>query len=82
MARLLRMEYPETFYHVLSRSNPRQDIFYDDKNYREFLNVLGYMAERFTLEVQTYVLTRNQYHLLVRTKEANFSRAIQWLGGI
>jgi putative transposase len=74
------MEFPDTFYHVLSRGNERRDIFYDEEDYRKFLDVLRRMVERFALEVHTYVLMRNHYHLLVRTKEANLSRAIQWLG--
>ncbi len=32
------------------------------------------MAERFKLEVHVYVLIRNHYHLLIRTREANLSR--------
>ncbi len=38
------------------------------------------MVERFKLEVHAYVLMKNHYHLLIKTKEANLSRAIQWLG--
>jgi len=39
------------------------------------------MSERFGVEVAAYVLMGNHYHLVVRTPEANLSRAIQWLGG-
>jgi putative transposase len=80
MARPIRMDYPDTFYHVLSRGNERRDIFRDEKDYLKFLNIVGEMVERFQLEVYAYVLMRNHYHLLIRTKEANLSRAIQWLG--
>lgn len=80
MARPLRMAYPDTFYHVLSRGNERRDIFSDDKDYLKFLETLERMVERYQLEVHAYVLMKNHYHLLVRTKAANLSRAIQWLG--
>ncbi|MEW6327521.1 MAG: transposase [Thermodesulfobacteriota bacterium] len=80
MARPIRMDYPDTFYHVLSRGNEKRDIFYDERDYRKFLEIMGGMVERFKLEVHAYVLMKNHYHLLVRTKEANLSRAIQWLG--
>lgn len=80
MARSLRMDYPKTFYHVLSRGNEKRDIFYDEKDYLRFLDVLKKTVERFKLEVHAYVLMKNHYHLLIRTREANLSRAIQWLG--
>ena len=37
-------------------------------------------AERFSLGVYAYVLMGNHYHLLVRTRQAHLSAAIQWLG--
>ncbi|NWG04706.1 MAG: transposase [Syntrophaceae bacterium] len=80
MARPLRMDYPDTFYHVLSRGNEKRNIFYDGKDYLRFLEILGKMVERFNLEIHAYVLMKNHYHLLIRTREANLSRAIQWLG--
>ena len=80
MARPLRMDYPQTFYHVLSRGNERRDIFYNEGDYLRFLETLGRMVERFHLEVHAYVLMGTHYHLLVRTNEANLSRSIQWLG--
>ncbi|NIS67608.1 MAG: hypothetical protein GTO12_01260 [Proteobacteria bacterium] len=47
MARALRMDYPDTWYHVLSRGNERRDIFYDERDYRKFLDSVGRMGERF-----------------------------------
>jgi putative transposase len=79
MARPVRIDYPDTFYHVLSRGNERKEIFRDEKDYLRFLQTLGKMVDRFGVEVHAYVLMKNHFHLLVRTKEANLSRAIQWL---
>ena len=80
MARSLRIDFPETFYHVLSRGNERREIFSADADYKKFLDLIGRMAEKFGLEVHAYVLMNNHYHLLVKTNKANLSRAIQWLG--
>jgi putative transposase len=74
------MDYPDSFYHVLSRGNERKEIFRDEKDYLRFLDTLGKMVDRFKLEVHAYVLMRNHFHLLIQTKESNLSRAIQWLG--
>jgi len=59
MGRPLRMDYPDTFYHVLSRGNEKRDIFYDAQDYLKFLDTLGKMVERFKLEVHAYVLMRD-----------------------
>lgn len=80
MARPIRLDYPDTFYHVLSRGNERRDIFYEEKDYLKLLAIIAKMVERFNIEVHAYVLLKNHYHLLIRTKDANLSRAIQWLG--
>jgi putative transposase len=80
MARAIRMDYPETYYHVLSRGNEKKEIFLDKGDYLKFLALLGKLAARFHLEIHAYVLMANHYHLLLRTKEANLSSAIQWLG--
>ena len=80
MARYIRLDYPGTFYHVLSRGNEKREIFHDHRDCARFLDTVDEMVERFKLEVHAFVLMRNHYHLLVRTREANLSRAIQWLG--
>jgi REP element-mobilizing transposase RayT len=74
------MNYPGTFYHVLSRGNEKREIFRDKSDYLRFLEKTGQMVERFKMEVHAYVLMKNHYHLLIHTQEANLSRAIQWLG--
>lgn len=80
MARPLRIDQEDTFYHVLNRGNERRVIFRDDRDREGFLDRLGRCSQRFSLGVYAYVLMGNHYHLLVRTSEANLSAAIQWLG--
>lgn len=80
MARPLRIDQEDTFYHVLNRGNERRAIFRDVRDREGFLSRLGRCAQRFSLGVYAYVLMGNHYHLLVRTREANLSAAIQWLG--
>ena len=80
MARPLRIDYPDTYYHVLSRGNEQRPIFKTDKDYEMFLSILEKTAGKFHLEIHAYVLMKNHYHLLVKTTQGNLSRAIQWLG--
>lgn len=80
MARPLRIDYPDTFYHVLSRGNEKRPIYYEPEDYLKFLELLEKTAEKFRVEIHVYVLMENHYHLLIRTRQGNLSRAIQWLG--
>lgn len=80
MARQWRIEYPGALYHVLSRGNGGQVIFYSDDDRYLFLSLLEKLTERFNIEVHAYVLMGNHYHLLVKTIDANLSRAMQWFG--
>ena len=80
MARQWRIEYEGAFYHVLSRGNERRNIVLDDEDRHLFLEILGRMSDRFATQILVYVLMPNHYHLLVRTPEANLSRALQWFG--
>jgi REP element-mobilizing transposase RayT len=80
MARAWRIEYEGALYHVLSRGNDRRDVFVDDDDRSMFLKCLAEAGERFAIDVLAYVLMGNHYHILLRTRRANLSKAMQWLG--
>jgi putative transposase len=80
MTRQWRIEYAGAIYHVLSRGNGGQDIFRSEDDRYLFLDLLGELVERFDIDVHAYVLMGNHYHLLLKTKVANLSRAMQWFG--
>jgi len=80
MARAWRIEYEGALYHVLSRGNQRQAIFIDDEDRLLFLERLSEVVDRFEVECYAYVLMNNHYHLLLQTRRANLSKAMQWLG--
>ena len=80
MARAWRIEYEGALYHVLSRGNERRDMFLDDDDHRMFLTGLAESGERFAVDVFAYALMGNHYHMLLRTRRANLSKAMQWLG--
>lgn len=65
MARPLRIDLADGWYHVTARGNERRAIFLDDRDRRQFLELLGRTQERFGLRVHGYVLMGNHYHLLV-----------------
>jgi len=64
---------------VQSRGNVRRDIFLETADYHKFLDLLAERTARFKLEIHAYVLMRKLYHVLIKTKQSNLSRAIQWV---
>lgn len=79
MARPLRIHIAGGWYHVTSRGQRRERIYYDRGDRVEFLKRLEELTKRYGVEVYAYVLMPNHYHLLVRTPGANLSEAMQWL---
>ena len=41
MPRPLRSQYPDAMYPIMSRGNPREDIFRDDVDRQDFLKTLA-----------------------------------------
>jgi putative transposase len=80
MARPVRMELADGWYHVTARGNERRPIFRDQADRQRFLELLKGVTERFGWGVHGYVLMGNHYHLLVQTPHANLSAGMQWLG--
>lgn len=79
MARPLRVDVENGWYHVTSRGIERRSIFENDAEHVHFLELLEAMVERFRVVVHAHVELDNHYHLIMQTPEANLSQAVQWL---
>jgi putative transposase len=77
MARQLRLEFEGAFYHITSRGNLRDKIFYDEKDKERFLEILKRTKERYSYLLHAYALMDNHYHLLLETPKANISQIMQ-----
>jgi len=82
MARPLRIEYEDAFYHVMNRGRGRQRIFPDGAYYKEYLKCLDESHKRFGIEIHAYCLMGNHYHLLIKTPQGNLSRAMRHIDGV
>jgi len=82
MARPLRIEYEGALYHVTSRGNDRERIFFTDTDREAFLELLGDVTERFSWIFHAYCLMTNHFHLVVETPNANLSRGMRHINGI
>jgi len=77
MARQLRVEFENAFYHITSRGNLRDKIFYDAADRERFLKILSRTKERYGFLLHAYALMDNHYHLLMETPKANLSQIMQ-----
>lgn len=77
MARPLRVQFPNAWYHVTSRGNERTSTFRDDHDRRKFLEILEESCRLFRVEVHCHVLMSNHFHFLLKTVLANLSRFMQ-----
>lgn len=82
MARPLRLEMQDGYYHVMSRGNRREAIFKDDIDRKSFLGLLEQQHDRRGWNVLAYCLMTNHYHVLLHTPSPNLSRGIRDINGI
>lgn len=82
MSRPLRIEFPDTVYHLTSRGDRREVIFEDDADRETFLAVLGQAMARFDACVLAWCLMTNHYHLVVQTRQGQLSQLMRHLNGV
>jgi putative transposase len=79
MARPLRMEFEGAVYHLCARGNERQKVYRDDRDRREFLEMVERSSRRYQVSILGFVLLANHFHLIAQTHRANLSRWMHWL---
>ncbi|OUL59298.1 transposase [Pseudoalteromonas ulvae] len=82
MSRPLRIEYENAFYHVMNRGRGRENTFLSDDDFKYFLYCVEQASIRFNIEVHSYCLMTNHYHLLIKTPDANLGRAMKHINGL
>jgi len=60
MARPLRIQFENAYYHVTCRGNARQSLFSSDADRSAFLNLPGRSAEIYQAEILDCALMDNQ----------------------
>lgn len=80
MPRQKRADEAGSIYHALNRGNARQTIFHKDEDYQAFLRVLGEGLERYPMELFSFVLMPNHWHLVLRPSEDGMmGRMLRWV---
>jgi REP element-mobilizing transposase RayT len=82
MARLLRTNLPDGYFHVFTRGVAGTPIFRDDEDRLSFLALLIRAARRYGWELHTLCLMTTHYHFVLESTRAHLSAGMQWLNGI
>ncbi len=56
MARPLRIEYAGALYHITSRGDRHEDIYRDNEDRKQWLEILSQVCDRFNWVVSTWLL--------------------------
>ena len=79
MARPLRPQFAGAVYHITTRGNDKQTIYFDDKDHARFLKYLDQTVKQYRWLCHGYCLMTNHYHLLIETPEPNLARGMKRL---
>lgn len=80
MPRVARKRSESGIYHVILRGINRQEIFYDEADYRYFIDVLREIKEGENYAMHAYCLMGNHVHMLIQEKELDLSSVMKRLG--
>lgn len=81
MPRTARSVEAGLVYHVLNRGNGRLRLFRKDADFEAFERVLGEGLERYPVDLLTYCLMGNHWHLVLRPQtDEGLGRLMGWVG--
>ena len=82
MPRPPRADEAGGLYHVLNRGNLRANIFRKEADFDAFERILHEGLQIFRIELYSYQLMPNHYHLVLRPlMDGEMSRFMGWIGG-
>ena len=79
MARSLRIEYENAYYHVIQRGLERRQIFSTDRDKERFLQYLRDSQDKYGTIVHAYCLMDNHYHMIIQTPLSNLSNIMHYI---
>lgn len=82
MSRKPRICFEGAFYHVTSRGDNKEKIFYNDWDRKAMLSLLKKAKKKFHFKLHVFVLMRNHFHFMIETSEdGTISEIMHYLNG-
>lgn len=76
MGRKPRIDSKDRWHHVMNRAVAKRAMFESDSDVDRLVQRLEIAAERCALEIHAYAVLQSHFHLLVRSREGQLSRAL------
>ncbi|VAW48711.1 Transposase and inactivated derivatives, partial [hydrothermal vent metagenome] len=81
MPRKPRFFLPNVPVHIVQRGRSRNPVFFEDSDYRAYLDWLAEALVRYECAIHAYVLMTNHIHILATPKVSQgVSRMMQYVG--
>ena len=71
MARIARVVVPYYPHHITQRGNRRQQVFFNDEDYRAYIELLTRARHKADVEILAYCFMPNHVHLVVTPHDEN-----------
>ncbi len=71
-----RLQCDTALWHVFARGTRRLELFRDDDDFRQFLQILVFALEKSGGKVWTYALMSNHYHLVLEASSVELSKCM------
>ena len=79
MPRAARKVSSTKVYHVILRGNDKQDLFFEEEDYKKFIKEIKNTKEKYGYELYAYCLMTNHVHLIIYDKNDMLSKIMQSL---
>ena len=80
MPRTSRVDIGGYCYHIINRANARLPIFFEEKDYILFENILEEAHKKYDMRILAYCLMPNHFHLVLYPKnDGDLGKFMQWL---
>jgi putative transposase len=77
MSRIARIVLEDVPYHITQRGNGRQQVFFEDRDYQLYLDLVGRSCQEAGLRIWAYCLMPNHMHLIaVPERETAMAQAM------
>jgi REP element-mobilizing transposase RayT len=77
MPRKPRVHFKGALYHVIVRGNNKDYIFSEEKDKKEYLNVIKRYKDKYNFILYAYCIMDNHAHLLIEVKDTPLSKIMQ-----
>lgn len=80
MLRQKRVDVARMIYHAINRGNARNTIFHKPEDYDAFLRVLAEGLEKYQVDLFSFVLMPNHWHLVLRPgQDGEMGKLLRWI---